>query len=123
MKHFFEAITNFNNSMLFEEGKHFEFMLTPNATRTQTNAETIQTDHWYKIKVRKYMTMPATANFDFMKEYNDNNPMPCEIMSGKVVKQNRSMVYMQLHNTRERKTWEGWIVKRAILEFNEIIRS
>lgn len=124
-----------------------------------------------KITVKKYMTQPATPEFDFMAKWNNNIPMPLRTMVGEVIKQTRGMVYMKLHgdivaekvttcmkcgrpltnpvsqyfglgpecgghnyvnpfNTEEelraavgayRKelqsiTWEGWIIKSAILE-------
>lgn len=51
----------------------------------------------YRITVKKYMTEKATAQFDFMEKWNNNNPMPLRTMTGKVLKETRGMVQMELH--------------------------
>jgi hypothetical protein len=51
----------------------------------------------YVIKVRQYMTKPSTPDFDFMEKWNNNIPMPFRVMTGKVVKETRGMVMMDLH--------------------------
>ena len=50
-----------------------------------------------KITVKAYMTRKATPEFTFMKEWNNDNPMPLRTMIGTVVKETRGMVYMKLH--------------------------
>lgn len=50
-----------------------------------------------RITVKKYMTEPATPQFDFMAKWNNNNPMPLRTMTGKVLKETRGMVQMELH--------------------------
>lgn len=50
-----------------------------------------------KITVKQYMTRKATEDFDFMKTWNNNNPMPLRTMIGTVEKETRGMVYMKLH--------------------------
>ena len=49
------------------------------------------------IKVKAYMTKPATPQFDFMQKWNNNKPMPYRIMKGEKVKETKGMVYMKLH--------------------------
>lgn len=128
-----------------------------------------------KITVKQYMTEVSTPEFDFMKQWNNDVPMPLRTMIGTVEKETRGMVYMKLHgditeektmyclkchrpitnpvsqyfgmgpecgghkyvnpfyNEEELKaaigtyrkklqsiTWEGWIIKSAILEEEEI---
>lgn len=51
----------------------------------------------YKIKVRQYMTKKATRDFNFMKQWNNDIPMPMRIMIGEKVKETKGMVYMKLH--------------------------
>jgi hypothetical protein len=51
----------------------------------------------YRIKVKSYMTKPASPNFDFMAKWNDNKPMPLRVMVGEMIKETRGMVYMVLH--------------------------
>lgn len=51
----------------------------------------------HKITVKQYMTKQATPDFDFMKQCNNDVPMPYRIMIGTVEKETRGMVYMKLH--------------------------
>lgn len=50
----------------------------------------------YQIKVRRYMTQPASPEFDFHTKWNNGNPMPMRIMVGKVLEETRGMVKMEL---------------------------
>ena len=50
-----------------------------------------------RITVKPYMLKKATPEFDFMKKWNNDNPMPLRTMIGTVVKETRGMVYMKLH--------------------------
>lgn len=43
------------------------------------------------------MTRPAQPGFDFMKKWNNNEPMPLRVMVGTVEKETPGMVYMNLH--------------------------
>ena len=51
----------------------------------------------YRITVKQYMTKKATPEFDFMAQWNNNNPMPVRTMQGTIEKETRGMVYMHLH--------------------------
>ena len=51
----------------------------------------------YKITVKQYMTKKSSPAFDFMKTWNDDNPMPLRTMVGTVEKETKGMVYMHLH--------------------------
>ena len=51
----------------------------------------------YKITVKHYMTRPSTSTFDFMKRWNDDNPMPLLSMVGYIEKETEGMYYMKLH--------------------------
>lgn len=51
----------------------------------------------YRITVKKYMTEKSNPQFNFMAQWNNDNPMPLRIMTGTVVKETRGMVYMKLH--------------------------
>lgn len=55
----------------------------------------------YRVKVRQYMTKPATADFDFMDKYNDGNPMPMRVMFGTVLEETRGMYRMALYGKPE----------------------
>jgi len=50
-----------------------------------------------RITVKRYMTEQATPQFDFMAKWNNNNPMPLRTMTGRVLKETRGMVQMELH--------------------------
>ena len=144
-------------------------------TKRAENTLKMSENSEYKITVRQYMTQRASADFDFMKKWNNDNPMPFRTMIGTIEKETRGMVYMKLHadiyadvittcmkcgkpltnkvsqyfgigpecgghnyvhpfNTDEeleqavakyRKqlqsvTWEGWIIKSAIIEKEKI---
>lgn len=49
------------------------------------------------ITVKKYMTKKATPQFEFMANWNNDNPMPLRTMVGKKVRETKGMVYMELH--------------------------
>lgn len=65
----------------------------------ESNNQVISTDNKteYKITVKSYMTKKATDEFDFMKKWNNDNPMPFRTMSGEKIKETKGMVYMRLH--------------------------
>ena len=78
----------------------------------------METNKIYRIEVNPYMTKKATANFDFMKKFNGDIPMPKKTMTGKVLSETPKMVKMKLWD--EDKTWEGYVVKSAILKCADI---
>lgn len=106
MKEIFKQIHRFQD-MDFEEGKSFEFTLE--GKRKEINTEDyiclpvkkMEVGKSYKITVKKYMTEPATANFDFQDKWNDGKPMPLCIMQGEVIKETRGMYYMNLQGKAE----------------------
>jgi hypothetical protein len=51
----------------------------------------------YKLIVRQYMTKHSSPGFDFMKKYNDDNPMPMRVMYGVILQETPGMYKMQLH--------------------------
>lgn len=145
-----------------------------NARKTQISENKEHTQK--KIFVKQYMTRKSDTGFDFMKQWNNDNPMPLRTMIGTVEKETRGMVYMKLHaditeektqrclccgrpitnpvsqyfgmgpecgghkyvnpfyskeelekavqdyreNVLKNITWEGWIIRSAILEEEEI---
>jgi len=62
-------------------------------TRVMTSND-MRVNHSYIIKVRQYMTKPASEDFDFQAKWNSNIPMPFRIMKGRVLKETRGMVMM-----------------------------
>ena len=106
MKEIFKQIHRFQD-MDFEEGKPFEFTL--DGKRKEVNTEDyiclpvqkMEIGKSYKITVKKYMTEPATTNFDFQDKWNNGEPMPLCIMQGEVIKETRGMYYMNLQGKAE----------------------
>ena len=65
-------------------------------SETQSDASESDTQE-YRITVKKYMTEKASPGFTFMKQWNDDNPMPLRTMIGTIDKETRGMVHMTLH--------------------------
>ena len=142
----------------------------------KSSVRALQSTSQKRITVKQYMTRKATPEFTFMREWNNDVPMPLRTMIGTVVKETRGMVYMKLHgdllaektqrclacgrvitnpvsqyfgmgpecgghnyinpfyskeeleravkdyreNVLQKMTWEGWIIKSAILEEEEV---
>lgn len=77
----------------------------------KTHSDAIQ----HKITVKQYMTRKATPEFDFMKQWNNDVPMPLRTMIGTVEKETRGMVYMTLHgDITEEKTQRCLMCGRPI---------
>ena len=123
MKQIFEKINRYKEQD-FKEGKPFEFTL--DGKRKEINTEDyicsqvkkMEVGKSYKITVKKYMTEPATANFDFQDKWNDGKPMPLCAMRGKVTKETRGMFHMKLKE--DDISWTGWVIKSSIKEWEEI---
>lgn len=106
MKEIFKQIHRYSE-MDFEEGKPFEFILEGKRKEINTEdyicspVQKMEVGKSYKITVKKYMTEPATANFDFQDKWNNGKPMPLCIMQGEVIKETRGMYYMNLQGKAE----------------------
>ena len=85
--------------------KHFKragdtvtIKLLSNSEKRSTAQNNAKLEHILKkITVKQYMTRKATDDFDFMREWNNDEPMPLRTMIGTVEKETRGMVYMKLH--------------------------
>ena len=123
MKEIFKQIKRFS-SIDFQEGKPFEFTLDGKRKEIDiedyiwAKAKKMEVGNSYKITVKKYMTEPATANFDFQDKWNNGVPMPQCKMEGEVIKETRGMYYMKLK--ADDITWTGFVIKSAIKEWEEI---
>ena len=49
----------------------------------ENTMQEIQGSPIYKIKVRQYMTKPASPEFDFHNKWNNGEPMPMRVMVGR----------------------------------------
>lgn len=104
MKEIFKQIKRFNQDMDFQTGEKFTINLSAEKQTVlpvKKSTTIMETGHTYKIQVKKYMTEKATPQFDFMAKWNNDIPMPLVIMTGKVIKQTRGMVQMELHGVPE----------------------
>ena len=106
MKEIFNQIHRYSEQD-FEEGKPFEFILPARHSGVtyaveHMNSNKMEVGKSYKITVKKYMTEPATANFDFQDKWNNGEPMPMCIMQGEVLKETRGMYCMALGGHIER---------------------
>ena len=122
MKEIFKQIKRFSE-IDFQEGKPFEFTLDGKRKEDNTDllcppVKKMEVGKSYKITVKKYMTEPATANFDFQDKWNDGKPMPLCTMHGKVTKETRGMFHMELKS--DDISWIGFVIKSAIKEWEEI---
>lgn len=61
-----------------------------------------ETTNIYRIEVRQYMTRKSTFGFTFMKEFNNDVPMPYRTMYGEVLEENKGLVKMKLHARAEK---------------------
>lgn len=78
---------------------HFKAEVPQETQRPKKQAisgEAVRNGRDYVIKVRQWMTKPASPDFDFMAKWNNNVPMPMRVMRGRVLKETRGMVYMDL---------------------------
>lgn len=104
MKEIFNQIHRYTEQT-FEEGKPFEFTL--NKKQDENNDffcpldKKMEIGKSYRIRVKNYMTQPATSSFDFQDKWNNGFPMPFVIMRGEVLKETRGMYYMDLHAEAE----------------------
>lgn len=74
--------------------------LVKTADKQKVNKVDDVTEHI--ITVKKYMTQPATASFDFMDKWNKGVPMPMRTMQGIVLGETKGMVQMKLHGFAKR---------------------
>lgn len=88
------------DSKTFSESMHI-ILHSNTQKRTQTKIDAVDDVSEYRVTVKKYMTMPATPEFDFMSKWNNDKPMPMRTMTGIILKETRGMVYMRLHGRAE----------------------
>lgn len=80
------------------DGDTITIKLSTNSEQSvKSSVRALQSDIQKKITVKQYMTRKATDEFTFMREWNNDIPMPLRTMIGTVVKETRGMVYMKLH--------------------------
>lgn len=55
----------------------------------------IEVGKTYRIKVRQYMTKPATPEFDFQDKWNKGIPMPFRTMTAVIKKETKGMYFVE----------------------------
>lgn len=85
------------------DGQHVEVIFrgqkkqeAPRVQKVVTDGNGVRMGRDYVIKVKQWMTKKASPEFDFMSHWNGDTPMPMRVMRGRVLKETRGMVYMEL---------------------------
>ena len=91
---------NFNFNTLSDD-THIILRSVDETANESATVSLTASEQQYRITVKKYMTLTATPDFDFMAKWNDNKPMPLRTMTGTIEKETRGMVYMKLHGQAE----------------------
>lgn len=87
-----------------------------NATESKSERPESVSSNEYLITVKSYMTKKSSPGFDFMAQWNNDNPMPLITMVGTIEKETPGMVYMKLRGELvSTVTWEGWVIRSAII--------
>lgn len=73
------------------------------ASRGDNRVQAVGSDDVYRFTVKTYMTKPSTPDFDLMARWNNDIPMPLCTMVGKVVKETKGMVYIDVHGDTDGK--------------------
>ena len=92
----YENVSQAILSAKLSDSQEVNIILHSNQKRAKNTLKMSDSDE-YRITVRQYMTQKASADFDFMKKWNNDVPMPFRTMIGIVEKETRGMVYMKLH--------------------------
>lgn len=69
----------------------------PESEQPKTSDDEYIDDREYIITVKSYMTQLSTEDFAFMKNFNNDVPMPLLTMVGTKEKESPKMFYMKLH--------------------------
>ena len=95
----YENVTQAILNAKLSDSSQIDIKLLQSEKRVSKRLEMSVSDYiqQYRISVKQYMTKKATPDFDFMKKWNNNVPMPFMTMIGTVEKETRGMVYMKLH--------------------------
>lgn len=87
-----------HHSSNFHAGEDMTIKLFANERKASTEQIRANNEHIQKkITVKQYMTRKSTPEFTFMKQWNNDNPMPLRTMIGTVLEETRGMVKMKLH--------------------------
>ena len=91
-----QALKGFEGELTIVLNKGAKIKEQRPAANAENKVQEIQGSPIYKIKVRQYMTKPASPEFDFHNKWNNGTPMPMRIMVGRKLKETQGMVQMEL---------------------------
>lgn len=97
----YNSISEIDCSML-KDDIHIKLL---SSSQTRAGERPTESDE-HVITVKSYMTKHATEDFDFMRQWNNDIPMPLITMVGTKERETRGMVYMKLHGDILAKTTE-----------------
>lgn len=87
------------------ENDNIHIILHSNAKKSVTGAagasEKVSDNTEYRFTVKAYMTRPASDEFDFMRKFNNDIPMPLRTMTGTIERETPKMYYCNLHGQGE----------------------
>lgn len=73
--------------------------LLPKVEQRRVKVDDTLDDREHLITVRQWMTQCSTPDFDYMKKFNKDIPMPLRTMQGTIEKETEKSVYMHLHGS------------------------
>ena len=74
-----------------------EIKLIPERFIDTQDDEEVQKIVEYDVYVKSYMLNKSTDDFNFMRVWNNDIPMPLRLMRGEIIQESRSMYKMKLH--------------------------
>ena len=90
----YEKISDVPSDLIFIDGMNILFK---SKSKSSSGQAAKASDTIYRVTVRQYMTKQSTPDFDFMKKWNNDVPMPLRTMVGTIEKETNGMYYMKLH--------------------------
>lgn len=95
---FIESVSNGEKIHIYLKASNTQREVNDNLNQNVVlTPDNMRVNRTYLIKVRQYMTKPASPEFDFQARWNNNVPMPFRIMEGRVLKETRGMLMMECH--------------------------
>lgn len=91
-----QALKGFDGELVIVLNKGVKMAEQRPTIPAENTMQEIQGSPIYKIKVRQYMTKPASPEFDFHNKWNNGEPMPMRVMVGRKLKETKGMVQMEL---------------------------
>ena len=115
----YDSLNKLNLADIVRNGEINIKLLPKEKVADNANAVKLEpTSNFAIVTVKKYMTKKSTPSFEFMKKWNNDIPMASIRMRGEKLQETRGMIKMKLEDEEGNK-WTGWIIKSAIIEYEE----